>query len=87
MPALKVGGDNSLPILPAGQQTVCHYPGETLLDGLATSTLDFRLPLLAMAAGFGLCVLVGGTLIHVSERHGLVPSARPAATAEGATTR
>lgn len=29
--------------------------------------INFRLPLFAMAAGFGLCVLAGGTLIRVAE--------------------
>jgi MFS family permease len=38
--------------------------------------LNFRLPLFAMAGGFGLCVLVGGSLIRLSERRGLVPVAR-----------
>jgi MFS family permease len=52
----------------------------------ALYALDFRLPLFAMAAGFGLCVLVGGTLIRLSERRGLVPTAQPAAIAEGPTT-
>ncbi len=32
--------------------------------------IDYRLPLFVMAAGFGLCVLVGGTLIRLAERHG-----------------
>jgi len=31
--------------------------------------LNFRLPLFVMAAGFGACVLVGGTLIRLSEPH------------------
>ena len=53
----------------------------------ALYALNFRLPLFAMAAGFGLCVLVGGTLIRLSERHGLVPATRPAATVEGRTAR
>jgi hypothetical protein len=30
-------------------------------------SLNFRLPLFVMAGGFGLCVLVGGTLIRRSE--------------------
>jgi len=30
--------------------------------------LNFRLPLFAMAAGFGLCVLVGGSCVRLSER-------------------
>jgi MFS family permease len=30
--------------------------------------LNFRLPLFIMAGGFGLCVLVGGTLVRLSER-------------------
>jgi MFS family permease len=43
--------------------------------------LSFRLPLFTMAAGFGLCVIVGGTLIRISERRGLVsfPGRAPAA--------
>lgn len=36
---------------------------------------NFRLPLFAMAGGFGLCVLVGGSLIRLAERRGLVPVA------------
>jgi len=48
--------------------------------------LNFRLPLFAMAGGFGLCVLVGGALIRLSERNGLVPTAgqATAVTEEGA---
>lgn len=34
--------------------------------------LNFRLPLFIMAGGFGLCVLVGGTLVRLSERRRLV---------------
>ncbi|GAC1442708.1 MAG: MFS transporter [Chloroflexota bacterium] len=30
--------------------------------------INFRLPLFVMAAGFGLCVLIGGTFIRISER-------------------
>lgn len=43
--------------------------------------LNYRLPLFVMAAGFGLCVLVGGTLIRLSERRGDVAATDPAATA------
>ncbi len=34
----------------------------------ALYALDYRLPLFVMAAGFGFCVLVGGTLIRLAER-------------------
>ena len=44
-------------------------------------SLNFRLPLFAMAGGFGLCVLVGGALIRLSERDGLVPTAGQAVAA------
>lgn len=54
------------------------FVGANLLTPLYT--LDFRLPLFALAAGFGLCVLVGGLLIRRAERRGLVskPAAIPA---------
>lgn len=43
---------------------------------------NFRLPLFVMGAGFGVSVLIGGTLVRISERQGLVPafqaSPRPA---------
>jgi MFS family permease len=38
--------------------------------------MDFRLPLFVLGAGFGLCVVIGGTLIRISESHGLVPGSR-----------
>jgi MFS family permease len=43
--------------------------------------INFRLPLFVMAAGFGICVLAGGTMIRISEYRGLVPSFRGAAAA------
>jgi len=48
--------------------------------------IDFRLPLFAIAGGFGLCVLVGGLLVRTSEARGLVagphvPEALPAVAA------
>jgi hypothetical protein len=45
--------------------------------------INFRLPLFAMGAGFGLCVLIGGLLIRLSERDGeRAPRAEKAAVAE-----
>jgi MFS family permease len=35
-------------------------------------TLNFRLPLFAIGASYGLCVLIGGTLVRISESRGLV---------------
>ncbi|HEV2236951.1 MAG TPA: hypothetical protein VGR57_09860, partial [Ktedonobacterales bacterium] len=46
------------------------FVGANLLTPLYT--LDFRLPLFALGAGYGLCVVVGGLLIRRSERRGLV---------------
>ncbi len=46
------------------------FVGATLLTPLYT--LDFRLPLFALGAGYGLCILVGGLLIRRAERHGLI---------------
>jgi MFS family permease len=49
---------------------------------LAANTLsilygvNFRLPLFALGVGFGFCVALGGTLIRISEGHGLVPGVR-----------
>ena len=34
----------------------------------ALYAVNYRLPLLVMAAGFGLCVLAGGTLVRLAER-------------------
>jgi MFS family permease len=34
-------------------------------------SIDYRLPLFVMGAGFGLCILVGGTLVALSERRKL----------------
>src|SRR5215469_4324026 len=41
--------------------------------------LDFRLPLFALGAGYGICILAGGLLIRRAERFGLVgtPAAQP----------
>jgi MFS family permease len=50
------------------------FVGANLLTPLYT--LDFRLPLFALGAGYGLCVLAGGLLIRRAERLGLV--GRPA---------
>jgi len=45
--------------------------------------INFRLPLFAMGAGFGLCVLVGGMLLRLSERdRGVASRAEKAAIAE-----
>jgi MFS family permease len=54
------------------------FAGATLLTPLYA--LDFRLPLFALGAGYGLCILVGGLLIRRAERHGLIggPGAVPA---------
>lgn len=41
--------------------------------------LNFRLPLFIMAAGFGACVLVGGTLVRSAEHQGLAPRFQRAA--------
>ena len=35
-------------------------------------TLNFRLPLFAIGASYGLCVLIGGILVRISESRGLV---------------
>lgn len=37
---------------------------------------NFRLPLFALGAAYGICVLIGGILIRISEARGLVPRAR-----------
>jgi MFS family permease len=54
------------------------FVGANLLTPLYT--LDFRLPLFALGAGYGACVLVGGLLIRRAERRGLVgmPTVSPA---------
>jgi len=49
--------------------------------------VNFRLPLFIMAAGFGLCVLVGGALIRFSENRGLVAGAHPIAAVERGAAR
>jgi MFS family permease len=38
--------------------------------------IDYRLPLFVMGIGFGMCAVVGGTLIRISESQGLVPGVR-----------
>jgi MFS family permease len=38
----------------------------------ALYSLDYHLPLLGMAVAFGICVLVGGTMVRISEARGLV---------------
>jgi MFS family permease len=38
----------------------------------ALYAINFRLPLFALAAGFGTCVLIGGIIIRLAERRGLV---------------
>ncbi len=45
----------------------------------ALYALDARLPLFAMGTGFGLCVLVGGTLIRGAERRGPLLIGEPSA--------
>jgi MFS family permease len=54
------------------------FAGATLLTPLYS--LDFRLPLFVLGAGYGLCVLAGGLLIRRAEHQGLVstPAALPA---------
>jgi MFS family permease len=56
------------------------FAGANLLTPLYT--LDFRLPLFVLGAGYGLCVLAGGWLIRRAERRGLVGG--PVATPEPA---
>jgi MFS family permease len=53
------------------------FVGANLLTPLYTR--DFRLPLFALGAGYGLCVVVGGLLVGRAERQGLVavPTATP----------
>jgi hypothetical protein len=34
--------------------------------------IDFRLPLFALGAGYGLCVLAGGLMVSLAEARGLV---------------
>jgi MFS family permease len=53
------------------------FVGANLLTPLYT--LDFRLPLFVLGAGYGLCILAGGLLIRRTERHRLVgePTAMP----------
>jgi DHA1 family multidrug resistance protein-like MFS transporter len=58
------------------------FAGANLLTPLYT--LDFRLPLFVLGAGYGLCVLVGGLLIRRAERHGLVGEPAAAPTPAGA---
>jgi MFS family permease len=57
------------------------FAGANLLTPLYA--LDFRLPLFALGAGYGLCILAGGLLIRRAERRGLVggPVALPARAA------
>lgn len=43
--------------------------------------IDYRLPLFVMAAGFGICVLIGGTLVRIAERRHLVSASRGVAAA------
>lgn len=50
------------------------FVGANLLTPLYT--LDFRLPLFVLGAGYGLCILAGGLLIRRTERHG--PVGKPA---------
>lgn len=59
------------------------FAGANLLTPLYA--LDFRLPLFALGAGYGVCILVGGLLIRRAERHGLLGG--PVVTSElaGAT--
>jgi MFS family permease len=54
------------------------FVGANLLTPLYA--VDFRLPLFALGAGYGLCVLAGGWLVRRAEFHGLVsgPVASPA---------
>lgn len=56
------------------------FAGANLLTPLYT--LDFRLPLYALGAGYGLCILAGGWLIRRAERQGRVGG--PVATSEPA---
>jgi len=56
------------------------YSAAGLLGGFAGASgcsflygLNFRLPLFAIAVLFGICVLIGGILVRVSESRNLVP--------------
>jgi MFS family permease len=59
------------------------YSAAGLLGGFAGASgssflygLNFRLPLFAIAVLFGICVLIGGILVRVSESRNLVPPGR-----------
>jgi MFS family permease len=43
--------------------------------------IDYRLPLFVMAAGFGICVLIGGSLVRLAEHRGQLLSSRGVAAA------
>ena len=56
------------------------YSAAGLLGGFAGASgcsflygLNFRLPLFAIGVVFGICVLVGGIIVRISESRNLVP--------------
>jgi MFS family permease len=57
------------------------YSAAGLIGGFAGANgcsflygLNFRLPLFAIGVAFGICVLIGGTLVRISESRNFVPA-------------